>query len=154
MEKNVLLIAGTVLVVVIFVVSGSIMLILQPENMGEDDLRTFKGIPWASIPAGCEEFREDVCGMFECTVEACWCDDARADSAILFECTQTVQNAEEAIAVVKEYLNWDPNQTGSFDKAVKLNNIFYNVFFTTCEGEERVYTVAADGTIIKTVCGV
>ena len=40
-------------------------------------------------------------------------------------------------------------------KAVKINNVFYNVFVDEHEeGNEVTYTVAVDGTIIKTICGV
>ncbi len=43
---------------------------------------------------------------------------------------------------------------GEITKVVKLNTIFYNAFVEDEEGNETVYTVAIDGTILKTVCGV
>jgi len=42
----------------------------------------------------------------------------------------------------------------NYSNSVELNAAFYNVFVTNAQGDEDVYTVAKDGTVIKTVCGV
>ncbi len=119
---------------------------LQPKDLGEDDLRRFKGIASAEIPISCLSDRDDVCALFDCMVDYCWCDEM-FPSSILIEGTTIISNEEEAMNTVKQVSGYEVK------RAVKLNNVFYNVF-TNAGGGEKVYTVAADGTIMKTMCGV
>ena len=65
-----------------------------------------------------------------------------------------VETEQEAMETVKEYLGEKNIQYSSVDRAVKLNDIFFNVFASDKAGDEMVYTVAVDGTIILTQCGV
>jgi hypothetical protein len=121
-----------------------------PKNQGNDDLRLYKGIPTAEIPDKCIEFGSDTCTLFSCMVEQCWCFP---DNTILYNKVTTIENEDQSISLVEEYLasndlNYD------VQRSVKLNNIFYNVFAYDVDNNEEFFTVAVDGTIIKTVCGV
>lgn len=140
----------------------SVVITACERDMGDDDLRRYKGIAWAEIPGNCLEYREDICELFDCMVDMCWCDDSSPDLPIIYEKEGVaIQNEEEAMAFVNEYLNERlSGKSGSspeyieVKRAVELNNIFYNVFAEEDTGNEIVYTVAVDGTIIKTICGV
>lgn len=138
-------------------------------NLGEDDLsyNWYKGITDAEIPGACLDDRNDVCGLFDCMVDLCWCDDSSPDLPILYEENGVIiANEEEAVNYVSEYLEEERlkgREEGEVygkiymieaKRAVKLNDIFYNVFAEDDKMEEIVYTVAVDGTIIKTICGV
>jgi hypothetical protein len=123
-------------------------------NQGEDDLRFYKGIPSAEIPGECLEQRHDVCALFDCMVEGCWCDDSTPSGAILSEGRKLVETTDAAKTVVTEYLQAHGEGNYVVQKAVKLNNVFYNVFALDENGDEKVLTIAADGTVIKTICGV
>ena len=110
---------------------------------GNDDLKLYKGIPTAEIPGECLAYTDDICGLFDCMVDLCWCDAMPE----IYESNQLIENDQDAMNVVSEYSGHDAT------KAVKLNDIFYNVFIED-NGDEIVYTIAVDGTIIKTLCGV
>lgn len=121
-----------------------------PRTLGPDDLKLYKGIPNSEIPQNCLEFREDICGLFSCMVNFCWCQES--PEAILKWGKIIISNEEEASSYVQQYLD-DIKSEYKVEKVLKLNNIFYNVFLNN-NGNEEVYTLAVDGTIIKTVCGV
>ena len=124
-------------------------------NLGEDDLRRYKGIAWAEIPGQCLEYRDDVCGLFSCMVEKCWCDDSSDKSPIIYEPKDVmVQNKEEAISLVEKFLEKSDFVDYKVTSAVQLNNIFFNVFIEDASHNEITFTVAADGLILKTICGV
>lgn len=60
---------------------------------GNDDLRLFKGIPTAEIPDKCIQYGNDVCSLFECMVEQCWCfPDGKY--GILYEVEGSVESEE------------------------------------------------------------
>ncbi|MFH1588571.1 MAG: hypothetical protein ABIA76_04510 [Candidatus Diapherotrites archaeon] len=112
----------------------------------------YKGIAFASVPENCVEKKDDVCGLFACMVDLCWCKQG-PDMIVLEGSTALGSEGE-----VKEYFEDKRDEiTGTSQlevtKAVKLNSVFWNVFFET-ENSEQVLTVAADGTVIQTVCGV
>lgn len=123
---------------------------------------SFQGIPSAKIPGKCIEAKDDICELFDCMVDLCWCDDANFPSPILFKGDTEVSSEEEAMQIVRDYIESLKFKEGKLagelverkvERAVELNDIFYNVF-CDAQGEEEVYTVAVDGTIIKTICGV
>lgn len=120
-------------------------------NQGEDDLKLYKGIPSAEIPGACLESKNDVCDLFDCMVDLCWCE--KSPNAILYEKQTTIDTENGAINLVKEYLKANKIDYNTI-KAVKLNNIFFNIFTYDKNNDEKVFTVAVDGTIIKTQCGV
>lgn len=60
-----------------------------------------------------------------------------------------IYNNKERYETAKNNLNYK-----AFKRAAKLNDVFFNVFVTNQNDEEEVLTVAADGVIIKTMCGV
>jgi len=122
---------------------------------GPNEPTYFKEIKTASIPGSCVEFKDDVCGLFGCMVDSCWCKDGPGQ--ILLEGQTTITSEEEATTQIDFYLKTRSLATladGSVKRAVKLNGVFYNVFAEDSNGDELVFTVAADGTIIETVCGV
>ena len=114
----------------------------------------YKGIESAPIPSYCEQFKDDACGLFDCMVDFCWCENPEAPKTILQQGNTVIENEQQAIAVVKQYVQSQNLQHTNVEKAVKINTVFWNVFVYNAWGDEKVFTVAADGTIIKTVCGV
>ena len=111
---------------------------------------------------GCQEYQNDVCGLFDCMVDSCWCKES-GSSPILFETYISFDNKQGVKDVVNVYIAELINGSDEFiseeakkmsiTKVVKLNDVFYNVFVDK-DGEEIVYTVSSDGQIIKTICGV
>lgn len=101
-----------------------------------------------SLSQNCAE-SEDVCALFDCMVDRCWCDDSTPEMPILHESKQSILNEEQAKELVKEFLDKDYE----VKRAVRLNNVFFNVF-TDKDSDEVVFTVSKDGTILKTICGV
>ncbi len=125
----------------------------------------FKEIPGAIVPSPCESFaREHICALFKCMVDSCWCDEGSIPSPILEEPsavgsfigagTAAIKSDQDAIAAVQRYVQRTGSEYSDVRRAVKLNNVFWNVFAFNSENDETVFTVAADGTILKTVCGV
>ena len=105
------------------------------------------------IPQECQQFQDDICGLFGCMVNLCWCDDGTFPSPILFEGNTEILDEQSAIIVVNQYLKSDDSEYGA-NKAVRLNSFFFNVFVYDAENNERVFTVGADGAVLKTICGI
>jgi len=91
--------------------------------------------------------KDDVCERFDCMVDRCWCDELGPDGPILLEGSTTIETEEEAKELVKGFTGKEPTNVAD------LNGEFFNVF-VDAEGNEEVYTVASDGTIFLTQCGV
>ena len=114
----------------------------------DGNVSLYKGITDAEIPDDCINFKEDVCELFDCMVDRCWCKEG--PDQILYEQEGiSITSEEEAISYVQKYVDKSYTVTRAFE----LNDIFYNVFADDA-GNEVVYTVAVDGTIIKTICGI
>lgn len=146
-----------ILLTIVFLVFGFVAYctLTTEWNFGPDDLRRYKGIAWAEIPGQCLEYRDDVCGLFSCMVEQCWCDDSSDKSPIIYEPKGVmIQNEEEAISLVEEFLEKSNFVDYKVTSAVQLNNIFFNVFIEDASHNEITFTVAVDGLILKTICGV
>lgn len=109
----------------------------------------FKDIEGARIPDKCVQFKYDICGLFDCMVDMCWCDDSSPELPVLYEGNSVISDEEDAVNLVKEFA-----ADKEVKRAVKLNSVFYNVFAEDENSNEEVYTIAVDGTIIKTICGV
>ena len=140
-------------VLIIFLLYFS--LTIYKGHLGSDDLRRYKGIAWAEIPEQCFEYREDVCGLFSCMVEQCWCDDSSDKSPVIYEPKNImIQNEEEAISLVEEFLGKSDFADYRVVSGVRLNNVFFNVFIEDANHNEITFTVAVDGTILKTICGI
>ncbi|PIU21822.1 MAG: hypothetical protein COT15_00310 [Candidatus Diapherotrites archaeon CG08_land_8_20_14_0_20_34_12] len=122
-------------------------------NQGQDDLQYYKGITTAKLPDKCISFSNDICGLFSCMVDQCWCAPT-VPSAILAEGKTEIKTEADAVAAVQQYVNENSSGYTKNMKAAKLNNIFWNVFAYNSENDEKVFTVAADGAIIATMCGV
>ncbi|MBN2127179.1 MAG: hypothetical protein JW703_02175 [Candidatus Diapherotrites archaeon] len=131
------------------------LLILLLGCVGPTEPTYFKNTSSLMTPE-CKEFKNDVCGAFECMVQECWCMES--PDRILFENYIEVKTEQEALNLVNVYLYSEHMEKGAelitAKNAFKLNSVFYNVFAEDFQGNELVFTVAADGTIIKTQCGV
>ncbi len=118
----------------------------------------FKGIQTATIPQSCADYKNDVCGLFDCMVEMCWCDDSGPDLPIIYEKEgASISSEDEAAALVSEFVestDLEYKEYTNIVNVVALNTVFFNVFAENPSGDEMVFTVAADGTVVKTVCGV
>jgi len=143
------------------------LFITSCEWLGKEDLAFYKGIESAQFSVECKEYEYDVCGLFDCLIDQCWCDDSSYELPILYEPANIIiTNDDGAISIVQKYLDEQIGKSYEEDtlyakinlikvkSASKLNSVFYNVFAEDSNGDELVYTVAVDGTIIKTICGV
>lgn len=122
-------------------------------NLGEDDLSAswYKGVTDAEIPGVCLDSQDDVCTLFDCMVDLCWCDDSGPDLPILYEGESIeILTEEEAVSYVQKFVGEEFTVT----RVVKLNDIFFNIFAEDGSGEETTYTLAVDGTIMTTICGI
>ena len=115
---------------------------------------TYKGIPSAEVPVECAEFKDEPCELFSCMTKSCWCNPGDNGRAIVYEKEETLLKSEgSAIGIVEEYLK-EKGLEYEVDSAVEINNIFYNVFAYDEKRDEKVFTVAVDGTIMITMCGI
>ncbi len=149
MRKEILPISGLLIIIVL---SGC----LGPDP--NDDLKLYKSIPTAEMSPECIENGNDVCALFDCMVDLCWCDSGNFPSPVLVEGTTTISSEQEAINLVKDYVQTTDSEYSDVRRAVNLGDdvhrVFFNVFAYNDANDEKVFTVAADGTIIKTICGV
>ncbi|PIY91867.1 hypothetical protein COY71_00845 [Candidatus Micrarchaeota archaeon CG_4_10_14_0_8_um_filter_60_7] len=151
MEKKALLVVAPLLALAL---AGCV----QPPGPPEGGL-LWHGFEWAAVPSQCEASMSDACSLYGCMVESCWCAET-APSAIVAEWNHPVSDENAAMAAVNENLDavsgrlWpDASSEVVVKRAVKLNAIFFNVFLDY-GGDEGVVTVAADGTIFLSQCGV
>jgi hypothetical protein len=149
---------GKVLIVFLFIfISGC------AGDVSNSDL-WYKGITNANVPDTCLSYKEDVCGLFDCMVQSCWCDESSPELPILYETHIEIMDEQGAVDAVNAYLaelvyggistEVEKPEDMTVIRAVKLNTVFYNVFVEDDLGREMTYTVAVDGTILKTICGV
>ncbi len=152
MQKQTAYLIG--ILIIIFSVIGYIYvnkLYIGPGSDFENERGHFAGLLHAEIPEKCNAHWNDVCQLFDCMVDRCWCDDSSPESAILYEGEADLRDKQDVEVYFSQTEDYkDLEITG----IAKLNNIFYNVFAEDEIGYEEVFTVAADGTILKTICGV
>ncbi len=136
--------------IIILISLGIIIFLISSPN---DNKELNEEIILSEIPESCQQFQDDVCDLFSCMVSLCWCDESISQNSILFEKDKDILNEDQAIIFTKEYLD---SIDSNFDlqRAVKLNEFFYNVFAYNINGDEEVFTVSADGKILVTICGV
>ena len=101
------------------------------------------------VPAKCEGLTD--CNLFSCMESICWCKDA-PDSGALARLGKQITSEDGAKAGVASYLE-SRGMSPAEIRAVKLNSMFYNVFYKI-GGEEHALTISSDGTIMETACGV
>ncbi len=106
------------------------------------------------LPDECSPFDGDYCALFSCLQPGCWCSQpevlAYGSDDPAFWVTE-----ETAWFTVDAYLKENGlDGEWKYEKVVELNDAFYNVFVVNSEGSEEVYSVAKDGAVIKTECGV
>lgn len=113
----------------------------------------YKGIPTAEIPEECIQYKEDICPLFDCMTANCWCDKGQP-SPVLKEGSTVIVDEEGATTAVLEFVLNSGSEYTNVRNVAQISSVFYNVFAINEQGEEKVFTVAADGTIITTQCGV
>jgi len=109
---------------------------------------------FGEVPEKCLPFKENICDLFNCMIDSCWCDELSFPSAILTLEDKEVLNEKDATTAVKEYLEISGSEYIDIRKAVRLNSFFFNVFAYTEEKKEKVFTIAADGTIFIAICNI
>jgi hypothetical protein len=151
-KKAVIITTALILLFVVFI--ASIVFVSQYFNKWHPGPKsvTYKDVPGTMVPNKCIPVRGDTCQLFDCMIEDCWCDTRETDNPVLYEEEGVeIKNTGDAENLVQKYLG---ENTGiEIEEAYPLNKIFYNVYCDK-QGQEIVYTVAVDGTIIKTQCGV
>ena len=133
------------LAIVVFIVFFFFALVFVP---GED-------IPNSKIPARCIEQKDDICALYDCMMDVpCWCDESNFPSPVLFDSNSSINNEEQAIAVVADYLEGIGSDYSDVRRAVSSDEVFFNVFAYDSEENEKVFTVSLNGIIFLTMCGV
>lgn len=136
---------GVLILLIVIIVGGGAYLLLS----GNDN----EVAPPSSVLGECEEFRDDICGLFDCMTPGCWCKDDPSGGVVYQEKT-TVSNEASAERVVTNYLS----SVGSGDyesiRATRLNVAFFNVCVEDERGDEEVFTVSERGEVLVTICGV
>jgi hypothetical protein len=136
-----------IILILIFILFIVILVFLSYKTRNNLSKNTKEG-----IPAECQSI-SDVCELYDCMVNQCWCDKSNPKGAILYEKEITLKTNKDAEEYVQTYL--DEKAIGeTVTNAVELNKIFFNVFAEDSSGDENVYTVSFDGAIFKTQCGV
>ncbi len=142
-----------------FFVFGFVVLVLFLSGCPGDDHdappeNAFRGIHFALVPEECVEVMKDVCPLFDCMVENCWCEQGPDRILVSGDKDNFVVGDEKhAMQDVQEYLD-SINSEYKVKSATELNTVFYNIFAENSDREEKTFTIAVDGTIIKTQCGV
>ena len=144
----------TSVIIVIILASLVYWAVTQKWHPGPDALKYYRDIETAEITKDCIDKREDVCQLFDCMVDLCWCDDSSPETPIVGFTENTVLKTTEEVETYmqdfleKNFYDWEINNV------IELNDVFFNVIMTDENGDEITYTVAADGVILKTLCGV
>lgn len=105
-----------------------------------------------AIPEKCQAIQGDICALFDCMVEQCWCDTGSINP-IVFQRDSQITTENQAVSFVNEYLATISTDSEA-KKAVKINSFFFNVFVYDKSENESVFSVSANGKIIITICGV
>lgn len=119
----------------------------SPDNR-IDDSKFYKLTP---IPSECNEYRGDECDVFSCMVPNCWCESG--PDRILKQGGLMLIDEDRAESEVRTYLSEQEITDYTITNSVELNDVFFNIFIEI-DGDEEVFTVASNGTILKTQCGV
>ncbi len=137
-----------IIFVVVILVGGIIawQILKGSKDENKPNQKTF------GIPQECQEFQEDICGLFSCMVKQCWCDEGVMPNPIS-ENGNNISNETEALGAVKQYLQETNSEYKEVKNAIKINDFFFNVFAYNSQQEEKVFTIGANGIIILTVCG-
>ena len=106
------------------------------------------------LPEECSPFDGDYCALFSCLQPGCWCSQPEVLAYGSSDPSMWV-GEETAWFTVQAYLQENGlDDEWQYEKVVELNEAFYNVFVSNSEGSEETYSVAKDGAVIKTECGV
>ena len=136
----------SILIVLLLVVGGSAWKLSQDSK--ENNL--IEGT--IDIPQECQQFQGEVCDLFSCLVEQCWCKEPISSNPI-YKGEDSISNKQEAMDAVEKYL-LEINSEYEVADVAEINGFFFNVFAYDSEGEEKVFTIGIDGSILLAVCGV
>jgi len=139
------------LIIVILILISSIVFFFAKDNNDQAEEKIE-----AEIPAKCQDVKDDVCALFSCMVDMCWCNEIIPGGPVEYSEDKEILNTNDASLLVENYLKIMSSAYSLYEisNTVDLNGYFYNVFVSDGEGNENVYTVSADGKIILTFCGV
>ena len=141
---------GFSLIIAIIIAIIAIGVVVIREDKIEDKIEDKAVI----IPEKCQDFKDDVCGLFACTVDICWCDEASSSSPVLAETGNQITKEEDAVKAVSDYLESIKSEYVYDIRAVEINDLFYNVFAYNEDKNEKVLSISFDGKILKTTCGI
>lgn len=150
--KNKGFVSIIVIILIIVLIIGGVIFGVIYNNKGEKENSKEEESKEVVISEKCQDFKDDVCDLFSCVVESCWCGNG--PSPVLAEMGEQVTKEEEATKVVSDYLKSVDSEYIYNIRAVKINDLFYNVFSYDKDGDEQALTISFNGKIIKTVCGV
>lgn len=118
-----------------------------------DNLYDYKGVTVNrdAIPEECWDLED--CEMYDCMVDLCWCKES--PDQIVHTSDIVIYGEEDVQLVVEEYLNENSMlYTEDSFQVSQINEIFYGVFYEDLDGNEESLTVAVDGSVMETICGV
>ena len=77
------------------------LILLTGCNKWQDRPPMYKEIE--PVPNECAKSKDDVCELFDCMVDQCWCSEISPDGAILSQGSIVIENEEQAMQVVYDY---------------------------------------------------
>jgi ribose 5-phosphate isomerase len=141
-----------ILIIIIALVVLAVFIVVAYNKGGEKLSSAPKEVP--VIPQKCQAVKDDTCALFSCVVNNCWCDENILDGPVLTETNEQIIDADDAASAVLNYLKSVDSEYVYDTEAVRLNDLFFNVFSYNKDNEERVLTISFDGKILETVCGI
>ncbi len=138
----------------LFLIFGLFLILGCLTNNGTNNSYDYKGVnvSKSSILEECQNKTD--CDMFSCMVPSCWCKSIPPSNGIVFKSGKKVTDRDGAKEAVSEYLSFNSIPFIQVRNAVKLNEIFYDVFYEDANGDAYGLIVAVDGTVMETQCGV
>ena len=136
------------LIILVAIFSLLFFLGCTAEDPLPEDSKFYKLTP---IPSECLSQSNDECALFQCMVNNCWCE--AGPDAVLEEGNAMLLTEDDVSGIVRSYLQNKGEENFEIMSVADLDGVFFNVF-VEIDGQEEVYTVASNGTILKTQCGV
>ncbi|MFA6531153.1 MAG: hypothetical protein WCT31_05455 [Candidatus Micrarchaeia archaeon] len=138
----------------LFLIFGIFLALGCLSNNGQDNSYDYNGVNVSKSSILQECLNKTDCDMFSCMVPSCWCKSGQLSNGIIFKSGKTVTDRNGAKKTVSDYLSLNSIPFIQVRNAIKLNEIFYNVFYEDANGDVYGLIVAVDGTIMETECGV
>ena len=141
------------LIIIIVLVAGAVFAgFLYYNNKEESKISLQSDEEAVAIPEKCKDFKDNICDLFSCVIENCWCKEG--PEPILAETGKEITNSTNAVEAVSKYLESVGSDYVYNLTAVRLNDLFFNVFVYNKNNEEKVLTISFNGKIMETVCGI